>query len=65
MQLTFGNRQGESSAGALLRALSCACFVHALTGCAALDEPGFADFEGEDYWDSGLVYHQHIDVAMP
>jgi hypothetical protein len=62
LQLTFGNRQGKSSAGAFLRTALCACL--ALTGCAALDEPGFADYEGEDYWDSGLVYHQHIDVAM-
>ena len=62
MQLTVGNRQGKSSAGAFLSMLLCACL--ALTGCAALDEPGFADYEGEDYWDSGLVYHQHIDVAM-
>ena len=37
--------------------------VQALGACAALDEPGFADVDGADYWDSGLVYHQHIDVA--
>jgi hypothetical protein len=35
----------------------------ALAGCAALDEPPPADFDGADYWDSGLVYHQHIDVT--
>jgi hypothetical protein len=39
------------------------CAVHALGACAALDEPGFSDVDGADYWDSGLVYHQHIDVA--
>ena len=35
----------------------------ALGACAALDEPADADFDSTDYWDSGLVYHQHIDVA--
>lgn len=40
------------------------CVVQALGACAALDEPGFSDVDGADYWDSGLVYHQYIDVAM-
>jgi DNA-binding beta-propeller fold protein YncE len=35
----------------------------ALGACAALDEPADADFDSTDYWDSGLVYHQYIDVA--
>ena len=64
MHRIFGNRQGKPSAGAFLRALFCVSVVHALGACAALDEPGFADVDGTDYWDSGLVYHQHIDVAM-
>ena len=39
------------------------CAVQVLGACAALDEPADADFDSTDYWDSGLVYHQHIDVA--
>ena len=43
--------------------MSCCCFVLALGACAALDAPSFADIDSADYWDSGLVYHRHIDVA--
>lgn len=63
MRREFGNRQSQSIAGAYLRALLCAGAALALGACAALDEPSFADFDGTDYWDSGLVYHRHIDVA--
>ena len=63
MQLTSGNRQGNSSAGAFLRALFCVCLALTMTACAALDEPGFSDVDGADYWDTGLVYHQHISIA--
>ena len=63
MHRTFVNRHGNLSAGTFLRALFCVCAVQSLGACAALDEPGSADFDGADYWDSGLVYHRHIDVA--
>ena len=63
MQLKHGN-QVDASAGGFFRVLIGACLAHVLAGCAALDEPGFADVDGAEYWDSGLVYHQHIDVAM-
>lgn len=64
MRQVLGNRQSQSIAGAYLRGLLCAGAALALGACAALDEPSFADLDGADYWDSGLVYHRHIDVAM-
>lgn len=64
MQLTASNGQERTGAGAFLRALLCAFAVHALGACAALDGPPLVNFDGADYWDSGLVYHRHIDVAM-
>jgi hypothetical protein len=63
VNLRIGNRQGSSGAGRFLRALSGACAVQALVACASMNAPLDADFDGADYWDSGLVYHRHIDVA--
>lgn len=57
-----GNGTGKSGTGAFLRALSCGVAL-ALGACTAFDESSFADFDSADYWDSGLVYHRHIDVA--
>jgi len=50
--------------GILLHLLPCVCAAHLLVACAGLNEFPSADFDGADYWDSGLVYHRHIDVAM-
>lgn len=58
-----GNRQVDARAGRFLRVLTCACTALALNACAALSEPPLTDFDGADLWDSGLVYHQHVDVA--
>ena len=63
MQLQVSNRQGQSTARGGVRALLCGLALLVLGGCAALEEPPIPDFNGVDYWDSGLVYHQHIDVA--
>jgi hypothetical protein len=64
MHLRFGNRQANASAGIFLRGLFCVHVVLALASCGALSESELADVDGADYWDSGLVYHRHIDVAM-
>lgn len=63
MQPTAGIRQGHSVIVAHTRSLSCGLTLLMLVGCAALGEPPAPEFDGADYWDSGLVYHQHIDVA--
>ena len=63
MHLNVSNRQGRSTVRDVLRLLSCGFALLMLGGCAALEEPPAPDFDGADYWDSGLVYHQHIDVA--
>ena len=64
MSLTAGNRQGRAITGAFLPALLCTLLALELGACAALEGPPRADFDGADYWDSGIVYHRHIDVAM-
>ena len=63
MHLRFNNRQGDTGAGAFLRILFCSCAVLALDACGGLGDPSFADLDSANYWDSGLVYHRHIDVA--
>ncbi len=63
MHLRFRNRQGDTGAATRLRTLVGVLVVQALGACASLDEPLLADHDGTDYWDSGLVYHRHIDVA--
>ena len=63
MQLKVDHRQGQSMLRDLVRPLVCGLVLLTLAGCAALNEPPVPDFDGADYWDSGLVYHQHIDVA--
>jgi hypothetical protein len=47
----------------MLRALYCGSLLLTLAACAELGEAPPADFDEADYWDSGLVYHQYIDVA--
>ena len=47
----------------MLRALYCGSLLLTLAACADLGEAPLADFDEADYWDSGLVYHQYIDVA--
>lgn len=64
MYRRVNHRQAGAGAVAFLRILSCLFAVCALGACVDLGEPRFADFDGSDYWDSGLVYHRYIDVAM-
>lgn len=63
MRPGFGNRQVRTKPGEFLRLLACVCVLQVLVACAAIEEPGLAAFDGTDYWDSGLVYHRHIDVT--
>ena len=63
MQPQLGNSQSRSVVAAYTRSLSCVFVLLSLGGCATLSEPPVPEFDGADYWDSGLVYHQHIDVA--
>ena len=64
MQRKVGNRQGDCEQGAFTSLLSCGLALLTLCGCSSLGEPWVPAFDGDDYWDSGLVYHQNIDVAM-
>jgi hypothetical protein len=63
MQLKLDNRQARYVADTCTRAPLYGFVLLMLAGCAALNEPPAPEFVNEDYWDSGLVYHQHIDVA--
>lgn len=64
MQRKVGNRQDDCAKGAFTSLLSCGLALLTLCGCSSLGEPWVSAFDGADYWDSGLVYHQHIDVTM-
>ena len=63
MRSKSSNRQSPHTARDVKRYLVCGLALLVFGGCAALEEPPIHDFDGADYWDSGLVYHQHIDVA--
>ena len=63
MYLTVNDSQRRIAAGGYTRMLTCMLVTLLLGACAALDEPDLPEPDGTDYWDSGLVYHRHIDVA--
>lgn len=57
------NKGRSTRTGTFPKILFCLCVAQALAACADLGEIPQADFDGSDYWDSGLVYHRYIDVA--
>ena len=63
MHLKTDDKRRSANTGTFLRALCCLCVVQVLAACADLGDIPQADFDGSDYWDSGLVYHRYIDVA--
>lgn len=63
MHLRFGDRNNDTGGRMYPRVLFCLCITLMLNACAGLGDPSLADLDSADYWDSGLVYHRHIDVA--
>lgn len=63
MYLKNDKKQCSATTATTPRPLFCLCVVLVLAACADLGEIPQADFDGSDYWDSGLVYHRYIDVA--